>query len=315
MNKNSSWKWGLSIAMVVVGFCALGTSCFWCVGKTANISTGNPWTDKRDKRDKIGIVEVSGPIENSKAILEDIREVSEEDSFRAVIIRIDSPGGTVGASHEIYEALMRLREKKPVVVSMENMAASGGYYIASAADTIFANPGTLTASIGVIMTSPDLSKLMQWAKVDMNVLTAGERKDALSPFRPIKDSERTELKEMLADIHESFIEAVAQGRKKGVEEIRPWADGRIMTGRKAKEVGLVDEMGGFDVAIAHVAERIGMKGKPRLVYVRREKGMFELLFGPTPGEGTQLLMREVVKGALNAAAEEMQEVPKLKYQP
>ncbi|MCL2179355.1 MAG: signal peptide peptidase SppA [Proteobacteria bacterium] len=316
MSKNSGWKWGLlSMAIVIGGVCALGTSCFWFLGKTATISTGSTWTDKRDKRDKIGIVEVLGGIENSREILEDIREVSREDSYKAVIIRIDSPGGAVGASQEIYEALMRLREKKPVVASMENIAASGGYYIASATDTIFANSGTLTASIGVIIASADLSKLMQWAKVDMNVLTAGEQKDVLSPYRPLKDKERAAIKELLSDIHESFIGAVAQGRKKAVEEIRPWADGRIMTGRQAKEAGLVDELGGFEVAVEHIAKRVGMKGKPRLSYVRREKGVFERLFGPTPGQGTQTWVREVVKGVLGAAVEEVQEVPKLKYQP
>ena len=303
----------LSIAIIIAGFCALGTSCFWFLGKSTAASTGSTRISKGDKREKIGIIEVSGGIESSKELLEDIREVYEEASFKAVIIRIESPGGAVGASQEIYEALMRLREKKPVVASMGNIAASGGYYIASAADTIFANPGTLTASIGVIIQTPDVSKLMQWAKVDMNVLTAGDRKDVLSPFRPMRDNERADIKETLGDIHEGFIEAVAKGRKKPEEEIRPWADGRILTGRQAKEVGLVDELGGFEQAIVHTAEKIGMKGKPRLAYVRREKGVFEILFGPTPGQGTQLLVREAVKGALSAAAEEMQEGPKLKY--
>ena len=313
MSQSSGWKWMLSVAIVIFGFCALGTSCFWFCGQTASVSTGNFRAGKADKRDKIGIIEVTGPIESSKAVLEDIREVYEEASFKAVIVRIESPGGAVGASHEIYEALMRLRERKPVIASMENMAASGGYYIASAADTLFANPGTLTASIGVIVQAPDMSKLLQWAKLDMNVLTAGERKDTLSPFRPMKETEREEVKALLADMHEGFIQAVAEGRKKPKEDIRPWADGRIMSGKQAKEAGLVDELGGFEQAIAHTAERIGMKGKPRLVYVRREKGMLEVLFGPSLQEGTQLFVREAVKAAVNAAVEEMQEAPKLRY--
>jgi len=302
----------LGIAIVVAGFCALGTSCFWFLGQASSVSTSTRG-GRSDKRDKIGIIEVSGAIENSKEVLEDIREVYEEPSFKAVIVRIESPGGAVGASHEIYEALMRLRERKPVIASMQNMAASGGYYIASAANTIFANPGTLTASIGVIVQAPDISKLMQWAQLDMNVLTAGERKDVLSPFRPMRDKERAEMKVLLDDIHEGFINAVAQGRKKPAEEILPWADGRILTGRQAKEVGLVDELGGFEQAIVHTAERIDMKGKPRIVYLKREKGMFELLFGPSPQQQTQLLVREAMKAALNTAVEEMQEVPKLRY--
>jgi len=304
----------LGFAILVGGLCALGTSCFWFLGQTASsTSTSGLRAGRGDKKDKIGIVEVSGAIESSKDVLEDIRKASEEPSFKAVIVRIESPGGAVGASHEIYEALMQLRKKKPVIASMENMAASGGYYIASAADTIFANPGTLTASIGVIIQSPDFSKLLQWAKLDMNVLTAGERKDMLSPFRPMEEGERTEVKALLNDIHESFIQAVAEGRKKPAEEIRPWADGRVMTGKQAKEVGLVDELGGFDQAIAHTAQRIGMVGTPRIVQLRPEKGMLEILFGPTSRQGTQTFVREAMKGALGAAMEEMQEAPKLKY--
>jgi protease-4 len=312
MSKNSGWKWMLGIAIIIAGFCALGTSCFWFLGQTTSISTSSSRGGRADKKDKIGIIEVTGTIESSKAVLEDIRDAYEEPSFKAVIVRIESPGGAVGTSHEIYEALMRLRERKPVVASMENTAASGGYYIASAADTIFANPGTVTASIGVILHAPDVSKLMQLVKLDMTVLTAGERKDTLSPFRPIKDSERTEVQALLEDMHEGFIEAVAAGRKKPAEEIRPWADGRVLTGRQAKEAGLVDELGGFEQAIVHVAEKIGMEGKPRLVYVRREKGMFEILFGSSPEQGTQRFVREAVKGALGAAVEEMQERPLLR---
>jgi protease-4 len=313
MSQNSGWKWMLSVAIIIAGFCMLGTSCFWFLGQaTSSAPTDGLWAGKGDKRDKIGIIEVLGPIENSKAVLEDIRKVHEEPSFKAAIIRIESPGGAVGASHEIYEALMRLREKKPVVASMENMAASGGYYIASAADTIFANPGTLTASIGVIIQTPDISKLVQWAKLDMNVLTAGERKDTLSPFRPMREGERGEVKALLDDIHEGFIQAVAEGRKKPAEEIRPWADGRILTGQQAKEAGLVDMLGGFEKAIVHTAQRIDMTGKPRIVYVRPEKGMFEVLFGPMSHQGMQWFVRETVKGAINAAVEEMQEVPKLR---
>jgi len=303
----------LSIAIIIAGFCALGTSCFWFLGQTtSSMPTSSLRAGKGDKRDKIGIIEVTGPIESSKAVLEDIREVYEEASFKAAIVRIDSPGGTVGASHEIYEALMRLRERKPVVVSMENIAASGGYYIASAADTIFANPGTLTGSIGAIFSLPDLSKLLEWAKLDMNVITAGERKDVGSPFRPMKDSERADIKALLEDAHDVFIEAIAAGRKKPKEEILPWADGRILTGRQAKEAGLVDTLGGFEQAISHTAQKVGMEDKPRIVYLRPEKGMFEILFGPSFQQGTQLLIREAVKGALNAARDELQEGPKLK---
>jgi len=303
----------LSIAIIIAGFCALGTSCFWFLGQTTSgVSSSGLRAGKGDKRDKIGIIEVTGAIESSKAVLEDIRKVYEEPSFKAVIVRIETPGGAVGASHEIYEALMRLREKKPVIASMENMGTSGGYYIASAADTIFSNPGTLTASIGVIIQAPDISKLLQWAKLDMNVLTAGERKDVLSPFRPMEEGERLEVKEVLHDIHESFIEAVAKGRKKPAEEIRPWADGRILTGRQAKEVGLIDELGGFEQAIAYTAEKIGMTGTPRIVQVRPEKGMLEILFGPTSQQGAQWFIREAVKGAISAAVEEMQEVPQLR---
>jgi protease IV len=229
--------------------------------------------------DKVGIIEVKGTITDSKKILKDLRAFSEADHIKAVVIRIDSPGGAVGPSQEIFDAIKTLKAKKKVVASMGSIAASGGFYIAVAAEKVFANPGTLTGSIGVIMQTPDVSGLMKWANVSMNTITAGKMKDSGSPFRPITDEERAYFESVLGDVHSQFIEAVAEGRKLTVDEVKPWADGRVFSGRQAKNAKLVDELGGIEAAIAEAGKMGGIKGEAKGEYPRSEKKFLRELLG------------------------------------
>jgi protease IV len=229
--------------------------------------------------DKVGIIEVKGTITDSKKILKDLRAFAEADHIKAVVIRIDSPGGAVGPSQEIFDAIKTLKAKKKVVASMGSIAASGGFYIAVAAEKVFANPGTLTGSIGVIMQTPDVSGLMKWANVSMNTITAGKMKDSGSPFRPITDEERAYFESVLGDVHSQFIEAVAEGRKMTVDEVKPWADGRVFSGRQAKNAKLVDELGGIEAAIAEAGKMGGIKGEAKGEYPRSEKKFLRELLG------------------------------------
>lgn len=229
--------------------------------------------------DRIGVVEVTGPISDSKQFLEDLRNFEDADHVKAIVIRVDSPGGGVGPSQEMYEAIKRTRQTKKVYASMGSVAASGGYYIAAAAEKIYANPGTLTGSIGVIMQQPNVEGLLRWAGISMSTVTAGKMKDSGSPFRPMTPEERKYLEDMLVDVHEQFIAAVANGRGLELDAVRPNADGRVFTGRQAKDYRLVDELGGLEDAVAELGKGAGIEGRPELEYPKRERKFLEELFG------------------------------------
>jgi protease-4 len=225
------------------------------------------------------VVELTGEITDGKKILEQLEDFRDEDGIKAIVVRIDSPGGAVAPSQEIYEAIRKIREKKKVVASMGSLAASGGYYVACAADKIYADPGTLTGSIGVIMQVPNVTGLMQWAGVKMNTLTAGKMKDSLSPFRELRPDERTYYEGVLEDVHEQFIGAVAAGRGLKVDQVRPLADGRVFTGRQAKALKLVDELGGLSDAVKAAGKLAGLGKEPEVEYPRKKSPFLEQLMG------------------------------------
>ncbi|MBK7864798.1 MAG: signal peptide peptidase SppA [Archangiaceae bacterium] len=229
--------------------------------------------------DRVGVIEVSGTIMDSKRTLKELNRFADAEHVKAIVLRIDSPGGAVGPSQEIYDAIKRIKAKKKVIASMGSLAASGGYYIACATDKIYANPGTLTGSIGVIMEMPNVQGLLKWAGVEMNTLKAGKMKDSGSPFREMTPEERAYFEGMLADVHAQFIEAVAAGRKLTVEEVTPLADGRVFSGRQAKEAKLVDELGGIEAAIAEAGKLGGITGEPKTEYPRKDKKLLRELMG------------------------------------
>jgi protease-4 len=232
----------------------------------------------------VGVVEITGAIGDSKRTLKELQEFRDNETVKAIVVRVDSPGGAVAPSQEIYDAIRRINLKKKVVVSMGSMAASGGFYIACAGEKVFANPGTLTGSIGVIMQIPDVTGVMKWAGVQMNTITAGKRKDSGSPFRPMSDEEHQYLESVLQDVHAQFIQAVADGRKLSLEEVRPYADGRIFSGRQAKEWKLVDELGGIEDAVLAAGKLGGIEGEPKTEYPKRERKFLKELFAGEEAE-------------------------------
>lgn len=231
--------------------------------------------------DGVGVVEVKGIITSSKDVIEQIRQFRDNPSIKAVVVRVDSPGGAVGPAQEIYREITKTKKTKKVVASMGTVAASGGYYIASAADSIFANPGTLTGSIGVIMSYTNLQELFEKIGLSPVVIKSGKYKDIGSPTRPLKEDEKRILQQFADDIHQQFIDDVAKGRGMKVGDVRALADGRIYTGRKALELGLVDSIGNLYDALEYAGQLGGIKGRVVPVYPPEEKNfsLIRFLFG------------------------------------
>lgn len=229
--------------------------------------------------DRIALIRIEGVILDAQETLGELKKFSENPTVKAIVLRIDSPGGGVVPSQEIYDAVRRVRTKsnKAVIASMGSVAASGGYYIAAATDRIVANPGTLTGSIGVIMEMANVEGLLQKIGVEGVVVKSGKYKDVGSPLRKMSDEERGLLQTVMDDVHKQFIEAVAEGRSLEVPEVQALADGRIFTGRQAKAAKLVDELGNLDDAIQLAADVVGIEGEPKVIEQRRRFSIRELL--------------------------------------
>lgn len=230
---------------------------------------------------RVGIVAIEGEIAGSTSTLKRLHELREDPKIDAIVVRINSPGGAVAPSQEVYAAVKRAREKKHVLCSLGTVAASGGYYIASACEKIVASPGTITGSIGVISQLPKLEGLMQLFHVDFETIKSGAMKDAGSPFRTMTPDERKLFQAFVDDIYEQFLDDVAAGRKLDKEKIRPLADGRILTGKQALAAGLIDEIGNFELAVDRAATLAGKQGKAVPVFPKKSGGSIlnELLRG------------------------------------
>lgn len=243
---------------------------------------------------KIGLVEIEGVILDSKEVLQQLDKHQNNRSIKAVVVRINSPGGGVAAAQEIHEELekTRLQHRKPVIVSMGSLAASGGYYIACASDRIFANPGSITGSIGVIMQLTNISQLLQKVGVKSVVIKSGEHKDMGSMVKEMTAEEKRLFQEVLDDAYNQFIEAVVSGRKMNKERVQELADGRIFTGRQAKSLGLVDELGDLPDAINFAAQMAGIRGKPKVVLEKKRRlSLLDFLLGSST-LGSSLLSPE-----------------------
>ena len=284
--KKRKWLWisvGLSIflCMAIPLTCLGVTSTTWLF---AGSTTGKAWEDA------VAIVRVEGIIISgrgpewpfagtgnaySQPIIERLRRAEDDPSVKAIVLRINSPGGGVVASDEIYRVLLEI--KKPFVVSMGDMAASGGYYISCPADSIVANPATLTGSIGVIATAPNYEALLDKIGIEMLVIKSGPMKDELSPYREPTSEEIEHWQAIVDEAYEQFVDIVAEGRNLPLEEARELADGRVYTGQQALELDLVDELGNLPEAIDLAAELGGIEGEPRTIEYERVPTLIEAL--------------------------------------
>lgn len=252
--------------VVILSLCIFFIVCLWALGQFGLLRdigvTGG---------DKIVVLDIEGIITESRPIIEKLNRYKDNNQIKAIVIRIDSPGGGVGPAQEIYEELIKLRDDKSLVVSMGSVAASGGYYIASAAHRIVANPGTITGSIGVIIEFANVEELLGKIGLKSVVIKSGKYKDLLSPTRNIYEEERILLQGVIDNIHSQFIEAVALGRDMPREKVVAIADGRIFSGEQAKQLGLVDELGNLQDAVKSAAEMAGIKGKPNVIYPEKKR--------------------------------------------
>lgn len=232
--------------------------------------------------EKVAVVHVTGMIVDASSTIEELKDYSKDASVKAIVLRINSPGGAVAPSQEIYKEILKVKKKKKVIASMGAVAASGGYYIAAPADRIVANAGTLTGSIGVIMELPNVSGLMEKIGIQTQVIKSGRHKDLASVFKSLTPQEREILQEVLDDVHYQFIEAVSTARGMKYEEIKKLADGRIFTGKKALELGLVDELGNMEDAIMIAGKLSGIEGEPDVVTKKEKFSIFDMLKGQFP---------------------------------
>jgi protease-4 len=261
----------LKVGFVLFGLLALGIF----IASYLGVHVASPLA-----HDEVALVRVEGAILDVRDTVDQVRAYRKDSRVRALVLRVDSPGGGVVASQELYDALVDFKTSgKPVITSMGTVAASGGYYISAPSNLIVANPGTLTGSIGVIMSLANVQKLMDKLGVSAVTLKAGAHKDMGSPFRELTDEERALLQGVMDDIHDQFIQAVADGRGKSADEIRAVADGRIFTGRQAVTAGLVDELGDLEKAIQRAGELAGIQGRPRVI--EREVPFWERALGET----------------------------------
>jgi len=243
---------------------------------------------------KVALLKIEGVLLSSEHIVEEINDYADDSSIKAIIVRVDSPGGGVVPSQEIYNALLNARkEGKKVVISMGSVAASGGYYIAAAADRIVANPGTLTGSLGVKMEFANIEKLLEKVGVRGMVIKAGEFKDIGSPYRDMTEPEKKLLQGVIDDVHTQFIEAVAKGRSLDSAVVRGIADGRIFTGRQALDLKLVDQLGDLEDSIRTAAELAGIKGKPSIVKKQKKLPFLEYLKDETAGWISDVIARSI----------------------
>jgi protease IV len=227
---------------------------------------------------QVAVVELEGVILDVDDLVRDLRRHRENPQVRAVVIRINSPGGVVGPTQELHQAILKIREAgKPVVASLGATAASGGYYVAVAADQIYANPGTITGSIGVVMQLANVESLMKKVGVDWVVVKAGQFKDVGNPARPMTPDERRVLQALLDDVHGQFIRAVAEGRKLSVAEVTRFADGRVFSGAQAKDLRMVDNLGSLEDAVNRAAALAGLRIPPRVITPKRRMSVFDLL--------------------------------------
>ena len=228
--------------------------------------------------EKIGVVSINGTISSAKKISSELVTFAKDDGISAIILRINSPGGGVGATQEIYREVQKIAPQKPVVASMGSVAASGGYYVAAPATKIVSNPGTITGSIGVFIQFVRLEELMNKIGVDLEIVKSGEFKDMGSPDRKLTQRDREILNALITDLQGQFVSAVASGRNLPVEKVQEIADGRIFSGARAKDLGLVDFMGNFQDAVEITKKIVGIKGDVALVYPKKSTGEWWNLF-------------------------------------
>lgn len=274
--KSRTWLW------VVIG----GGAFFLFVLAVFTLVYLSMQTDRRGQfasfGDKIGVVDIDGVILSASEPIKQLKKFGDDSSIKAIIIHINSPGGGAAASEEIYREVRRIRDekKKMIVSSVETVGASGGYYIASGSNKIYANEASAVGSIGVIAEWYNYADLLKWAKLKNVVIKTGEMKDVGNPAREMTPAEREYLQQLVNNMKDQFVKAVADGRGRKIDEINAIADGRVWSGQQAVGLKLIDEIGGFEKCVKDTAKAVGISGEPVLVRAEKDKRtLADLLFG------------------------------------
>lgn len=278
--------------LITVLFVVFMTFAFYTI---ANFKNTSDLAAKAEDNDEgpIAVISIEGPIMESKKTVQLLQAAEEEEGVKAILLRIDSPGGAVAPTQEIYEEIRRIDQKKPIYSSFGSLAASGGYYIGAATRRIYANPGTLTGSIGVIMQFADMSELFAWAKFKPGVIKAGRYKDIGSPHRPMTEEEKHILEKSLAITHKQFIGDILKVREDRLKQ-KPeeFAQGQIFSGEEALEIGLVDELAGMWEAGRRIHKELKLKGKFALRFVKPKRKSFSLSRFMQESEDTMTQVRD-----------------------
>lgn len=281
MSNSSKWIIGILLAFFFFAGLFFLTFYAWLFSEPEDETASN-------FGDKIALVELNEPIFSSADIVRQFKKFRDNKSIKAIVFRVESPGGGVAASQEIYEEVKKTRETKPVVVSMGSVAASGGYYVSLGATRIVANPGTVTGSIGVIFQFIHVNELLKKIGIDATTFKSGKFKDAGSPFRKPTDEEKVYFGELIGDVYDQFVRAVMTERKMSRSKVVKYADGRVFTGRMAVEYGFIDTLGTLEDAVNIAAELGNVRGKPRVVKERKLRSFLDRLLGETATEIARL---------------------------
>ncbi len=269
-------RWFLGIIGIILSLSVL----FFALGFLTLVSLFKPEIEEEIEtgKDKVALIELKGVIISSEDIVRQVKKYAKSSAVKAIVLYVDSPGGGVSASEEIFQELKKARYKKPVVISMGSVAASGGYYVSLGGSKIVANPGTITGSIGVIAQFPNFKKLLDKIGIDFEIIKTGKFKDSGNPYRGLTDEERRYFQSVINDAYEQFVNHVVEERKLNREKVLKIADGRIFTGRQAFAMGLVDTLGTLEDAIKIAGNMAGIKGEPKIVKEKKKKpGLFDLI--------------------------------------
>lgn len=276
-DNSGRWFWGIFLSLVFLGLVLVAVSFF--VFASAIKRGGGEYTSS-GSGDKIAVVEINDVIVSSEKTVEQIKKFREDKSVKAILLRINTPGGGVAASQEIYEEVKKTRDSgKIIIVSMGAIAASGGYYIAVGSSLIVSNPGTLTGSIGVIAQFISIKDLAEKLGINQTTIKSGNLKDAGNPFRQMNDTDKAYFQDVVDNSFMQFLDVVAKERKMDKETLLKYANGRVFTGLQAKEYGLVDSLGTFEDAIRITSRMAGIEGEPRIIRERKKFSFFEELMG------------------------------------
>ena len=293
MQKSSNKR---SVITLLLLFGGLFMLFFGLVVSAASLVQGGA----RQAGPSVGVVEIKGIIEDAKDTMAQIRGFVEDEEIEGIVVRVDSPGGAVGPSQEIYREVLKATSRKKVVASLGAVAASGGYYAICGADKIIANPGTITGSIGVVMQVIHVEEILDMALLRTETFKSGALKDAGSQVRPVSAADRSMFEGMIASVHDQFQRAVQKERDLDADALAGFSDGRVLTGEQAREIGLVDELGNLHDAVGHLQALAGFKGIPRLVY---------------PSKKPEQLLRELIDEGMGSLASSLVRVlgPRVEY--